>query len=180
MEIKSIVIETKEWFDRTYGNSYFSSDVIVNGKLAIELLFQYGYGSHSEDVARKEIVKKYNLPCESGYSFREYCEDKGIVYVYTKHENCRKKDLKQEETLRESVKVIFRKFKKDGDIIALFPHIEADNSGNCQSYQHIGQHGAADYNYCMKISNAATKEEYQALKTELEGIGYIVEVRLKK
>jgi hypothetical protein len=41
--------------------------------------------------------------------------------------------------------VIFRKFP-DGDVIALLPYLPAEclTAWPCQSYMHIGQHGAAD------------------------------------
>lgn len=38
--------------------------------------------------------------------------------------------------------VYFHQFP-EGDIIALFPDTVADRKGNIESYQHIGQHGAA-------------------------------------
>ena len=41
--------------------------------------------------------------------------------------------------------VLFRRFP-DGDVIALFPYLPAEclTAWPCQSYMHIGQHGAAD------------------------------------
>jgi len=80
------------------------------------------------------------------------------------------KPIEEPETL-----VIFRKFRDGGDIIALFPEME-ENDGLCNSYQHIGQHGAA--NYCGLVSAQdrttapATPEEYADLLEELEAIGY--------
>lgn len=67
--------------------------------------------------------------------------------------------------------VIFRKFK-EGDIIALFPENTGTLDPNtCDSYQHIGQHGAADVGiiYDTKL---ATPEEYADLLEELISIGY--------
>ena len=73
--------------------------------------------------------------------------------------------------------VVFRKFKKEGDIIALFPYEDCDDQGNCTSYQHYGQHGAADYSYCIRITKPASPKEYGPLKKELENIGYELEVK---
>ena len=70
-------------------------------------------------------------------------------------------------------KVIFRKCN-DGDIIALFPY-EACNSfpSQCSSYEHIGQHGAADYSFVIDNSKPAKREEYEELLKELADlIGY--------
>lgn len=47
MKIKrSVYIEGREWFDRTYGNTYFSARIWVDGKQVATLPFQYGYGDH--------------------------------------------------------------------------------------------------------------------------------------
>lgn len=74
--------------------------------------------------------------------------------------------------------VVFRKFKDGGDILALFPNEVADDLDHCQSYQHVGQHGAADYTGLMRTGTvAATAEEYAPLKLELEGLGYLLDVK---
>ena len=76
----------------------------------------------------------------------------------------------------EKTKVVFRYWEKD--VIALFPEIPADNWGVfCQSYQHIGQHGGADYYGIIDKSRPALPEEYADLRDELEQIGYNLEVR---
>ncbi len=73
--------------------------------------------------------------------------------------------------------VIFRKFKDRGDIVALFPYELNYPNGGCESYQTIGQHGAADYRHCIDISVPATPQEYAPLKRELEQIGYELKVQ---
>ena len=70
--------------------------------------------------------------------------------------------------------VVFRMWR--GDVIALFPAIAADTSGHCLSYQHIGQHGGADYAAIIADSRPAMVDEYAGLKAELEGIGYALRV----
>ena len=84
------------------------------------------------------------------------------------------------------MKVIFRVFTYTdedyvwpGDVIALFPECPGDIHGNfCNSYQHIGQHGAACYRVVVDGSRPATPEEYRDLLGELERIGYTdIEVR---
>jgi hypothetical protein len=70
------------------------------------------------------------------------------------------------------VPVIFRVWsKKDGgDVTALFPTIPYDREGHeCQSYQHVGQHGGADCAGVINRTRAAKPEEYASLKRELEG-----------
>ena len=69
--------------------------------------------------------------------------------------------------------VIYRIFKDGGDVVALFPTIDADVNGRyCQSYQHVGQHGGADYTGCIVMSRPAKADEYRDLHNELVQIGY--------
>ena len=67
--------------------------------------------------------------------------------------------------------IIFRKFNEGGDVLALFPTLDAGN-GHCTSYQHIGQHSGADYDGCLEITEQATVIEYASLLQELKFIGY--------
>jgi len=71
-----------------------------------------------------------------------------------------------------TIPIIFRKFNKGGDIIAIFPKILSDNRGNLESYQHIGQHGPCAPDLLQNITKKATKEEYQPLLNELISLGY--------
>jgi hypothetical protein len=69
-----------------------------------------------------------------------------------------------------TTKVIFRKFR-NGDVIALFPEVAgSSNPSTCQSYTHVGQHGAADPH--LTATYPATAEEYAPLLAELKRIGY--------
>lgn len=52
-----ITIQTKEWTDKVYGNTYFSSDVYLNNDLILRLPFQYGYNGASQEV--KNILAKH-------------------------------------------------------------------------------------------------------------------------
>lgn len=70
-------------------------------------------------------------------------------------------------------KVIFRKFQKTGEVIALFPGLPGTAESNtCASYMHVGQHGAADVGI-VAGTTPATHREYAALKRELRQIGYL-------
>jgi hypothetical protein len=67
-----------------------------------------------------------------------------------------------------------------GDVFVLFPHEVADFSGGVISYQSIGQHSAADYDFCIAKSRKATIEEYASLKKEMETLGYNVNIVSKR
>lgn len=67
-------------------------------------------------------------------------------------------------------KVVFRKFKQGGDIIALFP--EQVNRLMVGSYMHLGQHSDADYDGVISKTTPAKESEYADLLAELKSIGY--------
>lgn len=75
--------------------------------------------------------------------------------------------------------VVFRKWR-NGNVLALFPYELCDSVGKqCMSYEHVGQHGAADYSHCIDSTVPALPSQYQALYKELESIGYDLEVKQK-
>lgn len=68
--------------------------------------------------------------------------------------------------------VIFRKFKGQGDIIALFPtHPGTNDPHTCESYMHVGQHSAASVSLVYE-TDPAHETEYRDLMRELQRIGY--------
>ena len=69
--------------------------------------------------------------------------------------------------------VVLRVWRNNNDIFALFPVLPADNEGyHCTIYQHIGQHEAADYGLCIRMSRPARPKEARELLAELRSIGY--------
>lgn len=67
-------------------------------------------------------------------------------------------------------KVIFRKDKADGTVIAFLPDYKA-NYGNVVCYQHQGQHGEASYEYYLDTVKAS-EVEYRDLLIEMQTLGY--------
>jgi hypothetical protein len=78
----------------------------------------------------------------------------------------------------EPTVVMFRKWRNAAEligdgVIALFPYEPADYSGQqCESYEHVGQHGGANLAGVINASRPATPEEYGPLKRELESAPY--------
>ena len=69
--------------------------------------------------------------------------------------------------------VVFRRWKDCGSIIALFPELPSDLYGQyCDAYEHVGQHGGADYHGVVQHSMPCSIEESADLATELQRIGY--------
>jgi hypothetical protein len=75
--------------------------------------------------------------------------------------------------------VVFRVFKDDNSVLALFPEESQYPNGECDSYQHVGQHGAADYKHCIAVTRPAKLSEYAPLKKELELLGYDLSVKTR-
>ena len=73
----------------------------------------------------------------------------------------------------ETDKVVFRRWRDSGDVIALFPEIPADIFGvYCEGYEHIGQHGGADYWGVIQATVPTKLHEADDLAEELTRIGY--------
>jgi hypothetical protein len=69
--------------------------------------------------------------------------------------------------------VVFRKWRDTGTVIALFPELAADHQGwFCDAYEHVGQHGGADFHGVVQHSTPAHPDEYADLAVELTRIGY--------
>lgn len=75
--------------------------------------------------------------------------------------------------------VVFRKYKDNGAILALFPFVDEGNY-KVSCYEHQGQHGLADYAHCIAITNPAGTDEYAKLQRELESIGYDLDIKTKR
>ncbi len=68
----SVFINAKQWRDKTYGNTYYSAQISVNGEIVGYLPFQYGYGNQFLYEADKWL---YN----NGYT-----EDVGLIWSNAK------------------------------------------------------------------------------------------------
>jgi hypothetical protein len=69
--------------------------------------------------------------------------------------------------------VVFRRWKENGDIIALFPELPSDIYGFfCDSYEHVGQHGGADYYGVIQATKPVRNKAAKELAKELTRIGY--------
>jgi hypothetical protein len=80
---------------------------------------------------------------------------------------------------KEITDVIFRKHKKDGDIIAVFPYI-IERGYDVMCYQHVGQHSVCDYEWFITECKPTTEEEYKSLMIELENLGYNLNILQKR
>lgn len=84
----------------------------------------------------------------------------------------------------EVTKVIFRRWKvgPNKSVIALFPATPGDTTGKfCNSYEHVGQHGQADYQGVMHATQPVQigDVDVKALRRELAGCGYVLTIAQK-
>lgn len=103
-DVKTIDIIALEWFDKAAGNSYFAGKVTVNYGMEDEreykMPFQYGYDNTYIHEAASILRENGELPDMKQYgngSFEalwQVAERNGIVCRFTKHENCKKRELK--------------------------------------------------------------------------------------
>lgn len=79
-------------------------------------------------------------------------------------------------------KVIFRKWRDTGDIIALFPQDPGDASPyTCSSFMHVGQHSSADPAYLIRERTVAAKPaEYRELAHELRAAPYLYQLDIRQ
>jgi len=84
--------------------------------------------------------------------------------------------MKDGKAIKE--KVIFRQWWIGCEIIALFPEIATDTIGyNCQSYMHVGQHGAASPDIITETKPANLEDgAVKKLIKELIDIGYDLDI----
>lgn len=93
IEIKSLFIECREWFDKVYGNSYFSARIWVNGGQVAILPFQYGYGDQFIYEAQKKLTELGYLPEEPMHrGLWSFAKGLGFDY-YTSKANTNKNQM---------------------------------------------------------------------------------------
>lgn len=87
-EIKTLKITGKRWFQKSYGNTYHTVTVLVNGE-ELKSGITYGYGNHYLTTAA-ELLKanSYNIPSDNGKAFAMMTK-----YEHTATDVKRKKDL---------------------------------------------------------------------------------------
>lgn len=94
-----IDIQGRRWFQKTYGNTYFSSQAIVDGEPVGGIDFQYGYGDHYLYETLKALAERGIVPPLRRHAngateaLREWAERNRIVLSHDALDVKRKKDL---------------------------------------------------------------------------------------
>ncbi len=87
-KINALEVIGKRWFQQSYGNTYHTATVIVNGE-ELKSEIKYGYGSaYLQTAADLLRVNGYEVPADNNEAFYKMCE-----YPHAVKDVDRKKDL---------------------------------------------------------------------------------------
>jgi len=97
MKIKTIDIQAKEWLDKTYGNSYFSAQIIINfgmeSQSTLYIPYEYGYGDYYLQASQKLLISLGYIPTNN-YCLTRQCRDElKIILRYSKQKGCLKREM---------------------------------------------------------------------------------------
>jgi len=141
----SVMILGRRWFQKTFGNTYHSVEVFVNGELVGYVPFSYGYDDGYVQTGLKLLWEHYKPP----YGWKEsspiwYLKDKGIKATYRAIDVDRKRDL-----------------ETGGVIEALSPERDLD-----VTFAKGGMIGLLDK---IKSTDTITEKEMNLLKLRING-----------
>lgn len=106
--MNNLIITGRRWFERTNGNTYFSSRAYLDGELIHTIDFEYGYGDHYKDATLRDLEEKQLIPkrqwklrqiagCdpmpEPSEAWWQWSERTGITITSEVTDVSRKKDL---------------------------------------------------------------------------------------
>ena len=92
-QIKTIEIEARPWFQKSYGDTFHSVMVCVNDKI-LENGFQYGYGDQFFQTAGELLLNAgYEIPDNNPYWLNSLTLRETLHGTYSVMDVDRKKDL---------------------------------------------------------------------------------------
>jgi len=95
MNINTIDINAKEWFDRINGNSYFAGSIVLNfgqdSQIKFTMPFEYGYGDYYIQKAMQTLNDAGLIEAKYTSELR----DLGIILRTNMQKNCKKRELMQ-------------------------------------------------------------------------------------
>lgn len=100
IEVSSVTVVGRRWFNRSQGNTYHSAEILVNGLVVRQIPYEYGYGEQYEQSAADWLEENEFMPGRERSpntggreSLRRYCERHGVAYSTSVTDVDRKKDL---------------------------------------------------------------------------------------
>lgn len=91
---KCIEITGRRWFQKSFGNTYHSATVALDGKQVFASAKTYGYGDQYRQTA-EDWLRASGLLTDwrEGESLREWCERHEVILVVNVADVSRKRDL---------------------------------------------------------------------------------------
>ena len=97
--IKSVRVTAWRWFQASYGNTYFTAKIYVNGAHVATIGETYGYGNHYETVAAKWLEsagymngREHHANGSAEPAWR-YFQDRGIAFESDAKDVKRRRDM---------------------------------------------------------------------------------------
>lgn len=91
--MKTITIIGRRWFNRSTGNTYHSSQIIIDGDIVEGVEFAYGYGDHYVTTAFQKLRQLGLVNAAQNEMPWTWADTNGVKLTYTATDVQRKKDL---------------------------------------------------------------------------------------
>ena len=94
----SLTIIGRRWFQKTYGNTSNTAQIIVDGETLVTTPRQYGYGEHYLDIAA-DTLERMGLITRQQYAngghqpLWQWAQENGVKFSYQTIDVARQKDL---------------------------------------------------------------------------------------
>jgi hypothetical protein len=75
-------ISGRRWFQKTYGNTYHTASIYINGQLVHKTPMEYGYGDMYLQTAVDWLKEHGHLPANAEYGTRYLRYDSGYLFTH--------------------------------------------------------------------------------------------------
>jgi hypothetical protein len=80
--MKSLVIIGRKWFDKVNGNTYYTSEIIIDGEIKHKTEMQYGYDDAYIQTAKQWLIDNgYIVDAGNICGLWTYCKENNIDFV---------------------------------------------------------------------------------------------------
>lgn len=96
IEIKTIDVQAKQWFDKTYGNTYSAVQTTLNFGMPDQtrLFTIWQSGSHWEQMAMETLRATFpEIDPDKQNPLWKYCQDNGIILRRNVQDKCTKREI---------------------------------------------------------------------------------------
>jgi hypothetical protein len=98
MKIQSVNIVGRRWFQKTYGNTYHTAEIFVNGERLHKTEEEYGYGDQYQETAlqwleKQGLINRRKYDNGGHESARAWAEKNKVQYSATVCDVRRERDL---------------------------------------------------------------------------------------